>query len=77
MTSWTIGHQAPLSMGLSRQEYWSGLLFPPSGDLSDPGIKPVFPAVAGGFFTTGHQGGPCRMLVDDKVLKVRKLAGLV
>ena len=77
MTSWTIGHQAPLSMGLSRREYWSGLLFPPSGDLSDPGIKPVFPAVAGGFFTTGHQGSPCSMLVDDKVLKVRKLAGLV
>ena len=43
-------------MGFSRQEYWNGLPFPPPGDLSDPGIKPRFPAsstLAGGFFTTG------------------------
>ena len=48
--SWTIAHQAPLSMGLSRQEYWSELPFPSLGDLSDPGIKtvsPVSPALAG------------------------------
>ena len=47
--------QAPLSMGFSMQEYWSGLLFPPPGDLPDPGIKPVSfmsPEMAGGFFTT-------------------------
>ena len=47
--------QAPLSMGFSRQEYWSGLPCPPPGDLPDPGIKPVSlrsPALAGGFFTT-------------------------
>ena len=37
---WTIAHQAPLSMGFSRQEYWSGLPFPPPGGLPDPGIKP-------------------------------------
>ena len=37
---WTVAHQAPLSMGLSRQEYWSGLPFPPPGDLPNPGIKP-------------------------------------
>ena len=37
---WTIDRQAPLSMGFSRQEYWSGLPFPPPGDLADPGIKP-------------------------------------
>ena len=56
-TPWTSACQAPLSMGFSRQEYWNGLPFPPPGDLSDPGIKPtspVFPAVAGGFFTTCH-----------------------
>ena len=41
-TLWTIAHQAPLYMGFSRQEYWSGLL--PPGDLSDPGFKPVSPA---------------------------------
>ena len=46
--------QAPLSMGFSRQEYWSGLPCPPPGDLPDPGIKPIslmFPALAGRFFT--------------------------
>ena len=40
-TPWTVFHEAPLSMGSSRQEYWSGLPFPPPGDLSDPGIDPV------------------------------------
>ena len=39
-TSWTVAHQAPLSMGFSRQEYWSGLPFPSPGDLPDPGIEP-------------------------------------
>ena len=47
--------QAPLSMGFSRQEYWSGLPCPSPGDLADPGVKPSSlksPALAGGFFTT-------------------------
>ena len=44
--------QAPLSMGFSRQEYWSGLPCPPPGNLPDPGIEPVSPALAGGFFIT-------------------------
>ena len=48
--SWTVACQAPLSMGFSRQEYWSGLLFPSLGDPPDPGIKPVSPALAGGLF---------------------------
>ena len=51
--------QAPLSVGFSRQEYWSGLPFPPPGDLPNPGIKPTClasPALAGGFFTTGPPG---------------------
>ena len=51
-TPWTIAHQAPLSMGFSRQEYWSRLPFPSPGDLPDPGIKPASPALACGFFTT-------------------------
>ena len=38
---WTVAHQAPLSMGLLSQEYWSGLPFPPSGNLPRPGIKPA------------------------------------
>ena len=54
-TPWTIEHQAPLSMGFPRQEYWSGLPLPSPGDLPDPGIEPMSlasPALAGGFFTT-------------------------
>ena len=39
-TPWTVAYQAPLSMGFSRQEYWSRLPFPSPGDLPDPGIKP-------------------------------------
>ena len=53
-TLWAIDPQAPLSLGFSRQEYWSGLLCPPSGDLPDSGIKPtslMSPALADGFFT--------------------------
>ena len=52
---WTVARQAPLSMGFSRQEYWSGLPFPPPGDLPDPGIEfesLVSLALAGGLFTT-------------------------
>ena len=44
-TPWTVAHQAPLSMGFSRREYWSGLPFLSSGDLPDPGIKPGSPAL--------------------------------
>ena len=54
-TPWTVVFQAPLSMEFSRQEYWSGSPFPVPGDLPNPGIEPkslVFPALAGGFFTT-------------------------
>ena len=43
MTLWAGADQAPLSMGFSRQEYWSGLPCPPPGDLSDPGIEPKSP----------------------------------
>ena len=60
-TPWTIAHQAPLSMEVSRQEYWSGLPFPSPGDLPNPGIKskpPVSPALAGRFFTTEQPGKP-------------------
>ena len=55
-TLWTITHQAPLSTGFSRQEYWSGLPFPSPEDLLDPGIEPGSPAlqadscIAGRFF---------------------------
>ena len=44
-TLWTVAHQAPLSMGFSRQDYWSGLPFPSPGDLPDPGIEPGSPTL--------------------------------
>ena len=56
VTLWTVARQAPLSVGFSRQEYWSGLPFPPPGDIPDPGTKPTSPALAGGFFTTELPG---------------------
>ena len=49
-------HQAPLSMGFSRQEHWSGLPLPSPGDLPDPGIEPASPALVGRLFTLSHQG---------------------
>ena len=52
VTPWTRACQVPLSMGFSRQEYWCGLPFPSPGDLPNPGIEPVSPALAGKFFTT-------------------------
>ena len=55
-TPWTVAHQAPLSMGFSRQEYGSGLPFPSPGDLLDPGIEPMSPALAGRFFTSESPG---------------------
>ena len=60
-TPWTAAHQAPLSMGFSRQEYWSGLPCPPPGDLSDPGIEPVSltsPSLAGGSSPLAPPGKP-------------------
>ena len=52
---WVVAHQAPLSMGVSRQEYWSGLSCPPPGDLPNPGIELtslMSPALVGRFFTS-------------------------
>ena len=56
-TLWTIAHQAPLSMGFSRQEYWRGLPCPLPGDLPNPGVEPpslMFPALADRLFTTSN-----------------------
>ena len=61
VTPWTVARQAPLSRRFPRQEYWSGLPFPPQGDLPDPGIKPMppgSPELAGKFFTTEPPGKP-------------------
>ena len=51
MTPWTVACQVPLSMGFSRQEYWSGLVFPSLGDLPDPGVEPRSPALWTDSFT--------------------------
>ena len=64
-TPWTVACKVPLSMGFSRQEYWSGLLFLPPRDLPDTGTEPappVFPALADGFFTTELLGKPMMWL---------------
>ena len=62
---WTVVHQATLSMELSRQEYWSGLPFPPPWDLPDPGTEPASPALAGRFFTTEPPGKPLNQWTKD------------
>ena len=65
VTPWTIAYQAPLSMGFSRQEYWSGfskqeywsgLPFPSPGDLPNPGIEPRSPALQADALPLSHQG---------------------
>ena len=58
VTPWTAACQAPLSLGFSRQEYWSGLLCSPPGDIPDPGIELMSPALAGRFFKTEPPGKP-------------------
>ena len=55
---WTIAHQAPLSMGFSRQEYWSGLPFPSPGDLPNPGTEPTSPAWQVDSLPLSQQGSP-------------------
>ena len=59
VTPWTLQpDRAFLAMGFFRQEYWSGLPFPPPGDPPNPGIEPVSPILAGGFSTTKSPGSP-------------------
>jgi len=75
VTLWTVAHQAPLSVGFSRQEYWNELPCPPPRDLPNPGIEPTSltsPALAGGFFTTSTTWeAPCRLyVVNIQFLKI-------
>ena len=81
MTPWTVAHQAPLSMGISRQESWSGLPCPSPGDLPNPGSKTASltsPALAGGFFTTSATWqapkydlpkNKCKIILREEILK--------
>ena len=79
----TVAHQAPLSMGFSRQEYWSGLPFPPPGVLPNPRIEPaslLSPALAGEFFTTRVTWEtPCliqRITISPFFLKVAEVGDM-
>ena len=68
MTQGTVAHQAPLSTGFSRQEYWDGLPFLSPGDLPNSGIEPgslMSPALAGRFFTTEPPEKPQVLLVTQ------------
>ena len=56
MTPQSVAHQAPLTIGFPRQEYWSGFPFPSPGDLPDPGIKSVSPALQAVSLSLSHQG---------------------
>ena len=58
VTLWTVAHHASLSMGFSRQESWSGLPFPPPGNLPDPRIEPVSPALQADSLLLSHKGSP-------------------
>ena len=63
VTPWTVAHQAPLSLGFSWQEYWSGLPFPPPEDFPDPGIEPMSPAspaLQADCLPPSHWGSQCK-----------------
>ena len=63
----TVAHQAPLSMGFSRQEYWNGLPHPPPGDLPHPGNEPGSPAFQTESLPLCHQGSPARWYITTKL----------
>ena len=74
-TPWTVAFQAPLSMGFSRQEYWSGLPFPLPGELPDPGIEPGSPALEANALTSEPPGKPLLLrLLLSRFSRVRLCA---
>ena len=68
MTSWTVAHQAPLPMELTRQEYWSGLPFPSPGDLPDPRIEAGSPALQADSLSSEPQGKPLSVILGYNFL---------
>ena len=72
-TPWTVACQAPLSTGFPRQEYWSGLPFPSPGDLSDPGMEPMSPALAGKFFTSESPGKPLVIILVSRLVCLQQI----
>ena len=71
-TLWTVAHQAPLSMGFPRQEYWSGLPLPFPGDLPDPGVEPRFPHCRQIVYHLSHQGSliHCEIITTISLLTI-------
>ena len=69
VTPWTVAHQAPLSTGFFRQEYWSGLPFPTSGNFLDPGVEPVSSVLAGRVSPLSHLEAPHPYLAWSQMLK--------
>ena len=67
MTPWTVAHQAPLSMGFPRQEYWSGLPVLSSGDLPNPEIEPVTPARQADSLPLGHLGSSSKKVSEPVI----------
>ena len=65
VTPWTVAHQAPLSMGFPRQEYWSGMPFSFSRDLPDPGRQPTLPALQADSLPNGPLGKPSLPVVNS------------
>ena len=71
VTPWTVTCQAPLSMRFSRQAYWSGLPFPPLGDLPKPGIKstsPVSPVLQAGSLPAEHYSPVVQRVIGTQIL---------
>ena len=66
-TAWTVAHQAPPSMGFSRQEYWSGLPFPSPGDLSNPGIESWSPTLQADALTSEPPGKPLNVTISKNL----------
>ena len=78
VTPWTVAHQAPPSVGFSRQEYWSGLPFPSPGDLPDPGIEPRSSALRADALTSEPPGSPILCLILNTWQRCSlKIVGLV
>ena len=74
---WTMARQAPLSVGFPRQEYWSGLPFPPPGDLPDPGIEPRPPALKANSLLSVPPQKQWRQIMDKKIQKTPKTRPLL
>ena len=72
MTPWTAACEVPLSMGFSRQDYWSGLPFPSPGDFSNPGIKPGSPALQVDFLPAELPGKQMRVNVVTRGIRSAK-----